>query len=56
MKIDKILLKGNGEADNWFMVINGKVALRFRDDMTWQEKMKVTEAVEKSIVGIHIKE
>lgn len=52
----KVLLKGNGEKGNWFIVIDGKIALRFKDGMSWKEMMEVTKVVEDNIVGLHVKE
>lgn len=53
-EINNVLLKGNGKGD-WFIIIDGTVALRFKPEMRWSDMMKVTKAIEDNIVGVHIK-
>lgn len=55
MKIKlETLLKGNGK-DDWLIIIDDKVALRFKRGMAWSDMMKVTKVVEENIEGLHIK-
>lgn len=51
----EVLLKFNDKKGTWFIVIDGKVALQFKDGMTWKDMMNVTKVVEDNIVGVHVK-
>lgn len=51
----KFLLKGNGKND-WFIIINNKIALRFKRGMKWSNMMKVTKIIEDNIVSVHVKD
>ncbi|MFW6029864.1 MAG: hypothetical protein ACOCRO_06375 [Halanaerobiales bacterium] len=45
MEEGRVLLKGSGAKDKWFIVIDGKVGFKVR--LSWQEKMNITKQIEE---------